>query len=64
MFIATDDGSFEIGKCSNCGEIYPICVHGCPECGCTTVILLREDKEDERAECGNETRQTLQRKPA
>lgn len=48
--IPTDYRGFEVGKCSTCGEIYPICEHGCPECGCTTVILLRRYEEDERSE--------------
>ena len=44
--IPTDYRGFEVEKCSNCGEIYPICVHGCPECGSTTVIFPIEMNEE------------------
>ncbi len=43
MLIATDYRGIQLVKCSNCGEIYPVCEHGCPECGCTFMIVIKKD---------------------
>ena len=48
MFIATDYRGIQLVKCSSCGEIYSVCEHGCPECGSTSIIIIRKDNENDR----------------
>ena len=48
MFIATDYRGIQLVKCSSCGEIYSVCEHSCPECGSTSIIIIKkDDKIDE-----------------
>lgn len=47
MLIATDYRGIQLVKCSNCGEIYSVCEHGCPECGSTSIIVIRKDENYE-----------------
>ena len=47
MFIATDYRGIQLVKCSECGEIYPVDYHGCPECGATTIMIM--ERKDEKS---------------
>ena len=49
MLIATDYRGIELVKCSDCGEIYPVCEHGCPECGSNIVDFIFRDEDNEKS---------------
>lgn len=50
ILIKTNYKGEELVQCANCGEEYPIGMHGCPECGSEHIIWLREEVKDERSE--------------
>lgn len=49
MLVATDSRGFRLVRCSNCGEVYPEDIHGCPECGSNIIsfIFIRKDDKDD-----------------
>lgn len=49
MLVATDYLDRQLVKCSQCGETYPVCIHGCPECGSTIITILWKDENNERS---------------
>ena len=49
MLIATDYRGIELVKCSNCGKIYPVDEHSCPECGSSIASLILKDEDNEKS---------------
>ena len=49
IMVKVDYRGYELVKCANCGEEYPIYEHECPECGSSETIWLREEVDDEKS---------------